>query len=197
MVRRVVLLAGAVVPVAVYLVLESTLHSDTWALGVSELIAVGWALAQGLWRRQVNAIMVVTAIVLGIALIATIATGGSLPLKLRRGVITGSIGLACLISLAGRRPLLPVLLELVERTAPARLAEVAGRVRRSMGARTAWVLTAVVGVSLLSDAAAQVALALTTSTTVFVGASRLARIAIFAIGVAACTVYVRSDRARP
>jgi hypothetical protein len=49
--------------------------------------------------------------------------------------------------------------------------------------------------SLLGDAAAQVMLALSVSTTTFVGPSRLARTAIFAAGLALCGVRRSARRA--
>ena len=57
------------------------------------------------------------------------------------------------------------------------------------------ILTAIIGVTLLGDAAAQVTLAFTVSTATFLGASRLARIAVFGVGLSACGLYLRRESA--
>jgi hypothetical protein len=139
----------------------------------------------------VHPLVLVWAIVLAIAVLVSIAFGGSvLPLKLRRAVITGSLGLAFLGSVLVRRPLLPVVMDGLARAWPR-----TERLTRLLGGRTAHrqalVLTAIVGVTLLADATAQVTLALTVSTAAFLAASRLARIAVFAVGLAGCASYLR------
>ncbi|HUO74077.1 MAG TPA: VC0807 family protein [Solirubrobacteraceae bacterium] len=195
---RLRLLAGVGVPVAVYVVLRITLHSETAALAITETLPVAWVLAVGVRRGRVDPIAVVAAIVLGVALIVSIAMGGSaLPLKLRRSVVTGSIGIACLVSVVIGRPLLPFVLDLLRRSLPQskRLAEIVGA---DSALRRKWlVLTAIIGVTLLCDAAAQLTLALTVSTDAFVGTSRLARTGLFALGIAVCALYLRRTSGRP
>jgi hypothetical protein len=56
-------------------------------------------------------------------------------------------------------------------------------------------MTTIIGTTLLADAAAQLTLALSVSTAAFVGASRLARIAVFALGLGGCALYVRRNSA--
>jgi hypothetical protein len=159
---RLRLLAGVGIPVATYVVLRLTLRSETAALAITETLPVAWVLAVGIRKGRVDPIAVIAAIVLGVALIVSVAMGGSaLPLKLRRSLVTGSIGVACLASVVIRRPLLPFVLDLVRRSLPQsrRLGQIVSGDRTL---RRKWlVLTAIIGVTLLCDAAAQLTLALT------------------------------------
>ena len=192
-VRRLTRVAGIVLPVTAYVVLKATTHNTTDALAVTETIPVAWVLAGGLLRRRLNPIAVIAAVVLGSALVITAVTGGSaLPLKLRRASVTGPLGIGCLLSVAIHRPLLPALVELVARSVPPRAAARVDGARRAIAANRASVLTAIVGITLLADAVAQVTLALTVSTTVFIATSRLARIILAAAGLAACGFYLSS-----
>jgi hypothetical protein len=188
-------LAG-LVPIAAYLVFRQVLHSDTYALAISEVIALAWTVAAGRRQRRVNAVVLATAVILAVAFVITLLAGGSaLPLKLRRGAITGPLGVACLVSVGMRRPLLPALLEGAARAAPAGMGARLQRVRASLSQDAAMGLTAIVGLTLLGDAAAQVALAFTVSTTTFVAITGLVRLAVAAVGIGAGVVYVRSRRA--
>lgn len=190
------LLVGLLVPVAAYIVLDHVLHNELLALAIVELIPVVWALGYGLARGRLDPIALAAAIVLLAALIVSIADGGSaMPLKLRRGLVTGTLGIACLASVIGGRPLLPYAIRLVEYAWP-RSARLARAVRPYTVGASAAVLTVIVGVTLLIDAVAQVTLALTVSTAVFLVAAKLARTAIFVTGVGACWWYA-SRRAMP
>jgi hypothetical protein len=187
---------GVIVPVAAYLILTAAFHSSLTALAVTEAIPVVWVLAIGLRRHRVDPMALTLAVVLAVAVVVSLAAGGTvLPLKLRRAVITGSLGIACLASVAARRPLLPAAVDWLVRVWPRaeRLARVlgVGAIRRAPIA-----LTLIIGLTLLADATAQVALSLSVSTAAFLGTSRLARIAIFAAGIAACALYVRHAAAR-
>ncbi len=185
------LAAGVLIPVATYVVLSNALHSALAALAITEAIPVAWVFAIGLRKRRVDPIALIAAIVLLVAVLVSVAAGGSvLPLKLRRAVVTGSLGIACLGSLLVGRPLLPAAMDWLARAWPRteRLTRVlGGRASR----RQTIVLTAIIGVTLLGDATAQVTLALSVSTAAFLGASRLARMAIFTVGLGACALYLR------
>jgi hypothetical protein len=193
---RLRLLVGLLVPVVAYVVLDHVLHNELLALAIVELIPVVWALGYGLARGRLDPIALAAAIVLLAALIVSIADGGSaMPLKLRRGLVTGTLGIACLASVIGGRPLLPYAIRLVEYAWP-RSVRLARALRPYTAGRSASVLTVIVGVTLLVDAVAQVTLALTVSTTVFLLTAKLARTAIFVTGLGACWWYA-SRRAVP
>jgi hypothetical protein len=177
--------------VATYVILSQALHSDLAALAIAETIPVAWMLAIGLPRRQVHPLVLLWALVFAVAILVSIASGGSvLPLKLRRAVITGSLGLAFLGSVLVRRPLMPIAMERLARAWP-RTERLNSLLGGQTAPRRAIVLTAILGVTLLADATAQVTLALTVSTAVFLAASRLARVAVFAVGLGGCAYYVR------
>jgi hypothetical protein len=185
------LIAAILTPVAVFVVLLATLHDELLALTITEAIPIGWALVIGLRRRRLDPLALALAVVLTAAVVVSLATGGSvLPLKLRRALITGSLGIACVASVLVRRPLLPTAMIWAARAWPR-----SERLLRLLDAHTArrkmMILTAIIGVTLLGDAAAQVTLALTVSTATFPGASRLARIAVFGAGLGACGLYLR------
>ena len=101
--------------------------------------------------------------VFALALVLSIAFGGSsLPLELRRAVFPGTVGLACLMSLVVHRPLLVVA---ATRARRARGEQSDGQFDLdSPGARRSLAtLTAIIGVTGVADAAAQIILALTLS----------------------------------
>jgi hypothetical protein len=104
------LAAAVLILVAVFVVLLATLHDELLALAITEAIPIGWALLTGLRRRRLDPLALALAIALTAAVVVSLATGGSvLPLKLRRALIMGSLGIACVASVLLRRPLLPAL----------------------------------------------------------------------------------------
>ena len=89
--RRAVLnlIATVVVPIGAYLSLHQALGRVTPALAVSEGIPVVWLSAVAVWRRRLEPLALLTIVVFGVALVVTLASGGSaLPLKLRRAPAT-------------------------------------------------------------------------------------------------------------
>jgi hypothetical protein len=101
------LLAGLVLPLAAYLVIRAVIGSATGALAITEGIPAAWLLVVAIVRRQIDPIAVVSVVTVGIAFTAYALTGGDpLALKLRRGAVTGTIGVAALASIAIGRPLL-------------------------------------------------------------------------------------------
>jgi hypothetical protein len=176
------LLVGLIVPLIAFLVLLQALGNATAALAITDAVPVVGVLAFGIWRRRVEPVALIPAAVFTLALILSITFGGSaLPLELRRAVFPGAVGLACLISLVARRPLLLI--------AAAKLGRTGKR-----GAMTT--LTFIVGITGLLDAAAQIVLALVVSTAVFAELARLASYTIIGGGLAVCAVYLRWSRAR-
>ena len=173
----------------------------TGALAITDAIPLLWLVAYGIWRHRVEPVALIAVAVFAIALVLTIALGGSsLPLELRRAVVPGAVGLACLISLAVRRPLLPILATRLATRLPQVQAARAAASRPDLGTpvarRMLTTLTAIVGVTFVADAAAQIVLALSLSTTHFVVDARIASYAIIGSGLAACLLYVRLTRAR-
>ena len=194
--RLIRLIAGLALPLLVFFVLLGVLGNATGALAVTDGIPLVWLLAYGIWRRQIEPVALVALAVFALALVVSIAFGGSaLPLELRRAVFPGTVGLACLISLAVHRPLLVVV---VTRARRARGEETEGESKLdSPGARRSLaILTAIIGITLVADAAAQIILALTLSTTRFVVVARIASYVIIGCGIVVGFLYVRHVRAR-
>jgi hypothetical protein len=179
------------VPVLAYIVLRHTLHSDLIALAVTEAIPIAWVLGTGLRRGRVDPVALAAACVLGVAFLVSLASGGSsMPIKLRRAAVTGTLGVICLVSVAIGRPVLPPAMRWLGEWFP-RVRRLADLLSSDQARRKADVLTTIIGVALLADGVAELTLALTVSTTTFLGASRLARISLLAAGFALCVAYLR------
>jgi hypothetical protein len=184
------LAAGLLLPLAGYLLIRALVGSSTTALLVITAIPAIWLL--GLWiaRRRPDPIGMVTLVTTVIALAAFALTHGDpLALKLRRGVVTGPIGIAALLSVALRRPLLLLLAEQTAKANPDLEARLANPARR----RFVTVLTAIVGLFMAIDGLSQIVLALTVPTGSFVADSTAVRIAVIAAGVIVTAWYIRDQ----
>ncbi len=183
-------------PLAGFLVLRQALSNATGALAISDAIPLVWLIAFGIWRRRVEPVGLVAVVVFALAIVLTIALGGSaLPLELRRSVFPGAVGLACLLSVAVGRPLLSVAAAKLGDARPQQMAEPRGKLQTRDTHKTLTVLTAICGITGVADAAAQIVLALTVSTTTFAEAARIASYTIIGGGLAVCAVYLRLVRA--
>lgn len=189
------LLAGLLIPVIAFVVLERVLGNATGALAITDGLPLLWVLAYGVWRHKVEPIGLIALVVFAIALGLTIALGGSpLPLELRRAWFPGAVGLACLVSLVVRCPLLVIAADRLARSRP-ELRRGGGADLEAPGARRSLaVMTAIIGVTGLADAAAQIALALTLTTSQFGVYARVASYVIIGSGLAVGAFYVRHVR---
>jgi hypothetical protein len=192
------LLVNGAAPVIGYLLLRGPLHSDVAALSAGLAAPVCWSLALAAWKRTADPIAVVSLAGLGIAVAVSLATGGgTLPLLLRHVAVTGTAGLACLGSVLAGRPLLqlgrPLLLRLAPRPIDDHEPSTVERLRID-GKRYFTVLTAIVGAVLIAHAAANVALALTLSTTRYLVVSRPVGWTITALGAVFVITYMKRAR---
>jgi len=195
--RPIRLIAGLLLPLILFVVLVRSLGNATEALAITDAVPMLWVLAYAVWRRRIEPIGAIAVAVSAIALLLTIALGGSsLPLELHRALFPGAVGLAFLISLAARRPLLEIAKSRLAQERP----EASVQARSQLGAadahRALTMLTAIIGVTLVTDAAAQVALALTVSTSTFGVVARVAGWVIVGAGLTVCVLYLRWIRAR-
>lgn len=191
---RLKLVAGLLVPLTAFVILEQALGDPTAALALSDAIPLAWVLAIGIWQRRLERIVLVPVCVFAVALALSIAFGqSSLPLELRRTVFPGTLGLACLISIALQRPLLTVAAERLTRIR-SQQTDLEAKLDAPDARRTMTVLTAIVGVACLADAVAQVVLALTVSTSTFAVIARIVSYAIIGTGLVTCALYVRLRR---
>ena len=196
--RPIPLIVGLLLPVIAFVVLVQSLGNATEALAITDAIPMLWVLAYAIWRRRIEPIGATAVAVFAIALLLTIALGGSSrPLELHRAVFPGAVGLACLISLAARRPLLSIASTKLAHARPEAAPETRPKLDTPGAHRVLTVLTAIIGVTLIADAAAQIALALTVSTSTFGVVARVASWVIIGTGLLVCVLYLRWTRARP
>jgi hypothetical protein len=124
-----------------------------------------WLLVVGIARRRVDPVAVVSTVTVALALAACALTGGDpLALKLRRGAVTGTLGIAALASVALGRPLLLMLAEHTAQLRPGRQPEIHGSLVDPDRRRAVTILTAIIGLTFTIDGASQIALALTVQT---------------------------------
>ena len=198
--RAIRLFAGLLVPL-IFVVLLRLLGNATNALAITEGIPLLWVIGYAIWRRGIEPVGATAVAGFGTALLLTIALGGSpLPLELHRALFPGAVGLACLISLAARRPLLEIAKGRVARKRPQAAVQARPQLETSDAHHALALMTAIIGVTMSADAAAQVTLALTVSTATFGVAAHIAAWLIIAAGLTVCGVFlrrtVRRDRER-
>jgi hypothetical protein len=191
------LLAGLVLPWVVYAIVRALTGSPVGALAITDAVPSAWLLAVGIARRRVDPIAVLSAMTVVIALAAYALTGGDpLAIKLRRGAVTGTIGIAGLASVALGRPLLLQVAENVAKLNPDR-PEIAARLAQPGRRHTLTILTAIIGATFAIDGASQIALALTVPTAGFVADSTAARIAVLGTGAVVTIQYLRNQWKEP
>jgi hypothetical protein len=191
------LIAALVLPLAAYLVVRAVIGSSTGALAITEAASATWLLVVAIVRRRVDPIAVVSVLTVAIALAAYALTGGdALALKLRRGAVTGTLGIAALASIALGRPLLVLVAEHVGKSNPERRPEIEARLADPARRRSATILTAIIGAIFTIDGASQIALALTVPTRMFVADSTAVRIVVLGTGFVVVARYVRQQKDR-
>ncbi len=187
LIRLMVNLAG---PALAYVLLRPHLHSGITALVAGAAVPVAYTAGVLLWRRRLDAIGVFAIVCFAIGLLLVVATGGNeLVFKLREDIWSGLLGLACLISVAVRRPLFVLVLRIAAR----RNTDIAQLASSPEVRRISTVTTGVIGVILLVHALVIVALALTTSTTTFLALKGVLSLAIVGGGVAALVLWIRHE----
>jgi drug/metabolite transporter (DMT)-like permease len=182
------LMINLAVPVLVFVLLRPLVHSDITALIAGAAVPTACTASVLLWRRRLDVIGVFAVGCFVIGLLLVVVTGGNeLVFKLREDIWTGPLGLACLISAAAGRPLFFVALRFAAR----RNAQIAVRTGDPQARRISTVTTGVIGVILLVHALVMVALALTTSTTIFLAVKLPVSLAIVGGGLAALVCWIR------
>jgi hypothetical protein len=191
------LLAGLVLPLGAYLVIRAAIGSATGALAITEAIPATWLLVAGIARRRLDPIAVVSTLTVAIALAAYALTGGDpMALKLRRGAVTGTFGIAALASVALGRPLLLTVAEHAAKLNREREPDIQARLADPDRRRAVTILTAIIGLTFMIDGASQIALALTVPTGTFVADSTAARIVVLGTGLIVTTWYFRHQKER-
>jgi hypothetical protein len=176
-------IVAGVAPVITYVLVRPRVPSTAIALAITFAVPVAWAALSASWHRRLDLDGALTIGAYGLGVIVTVLSGGSaLPLKLHSAAETGVLGMACLVSVALRRPLLLIGLRILARRKGRRR----GAWRKVLAAPTFGgtfsLVTVLVGVGLLIEATSQAALALVLPTVVFVAVSLPARFAIYSGG---------------
>jgi hypothetical protein len=188
------LLAGLVLPLIAYVIIRALTGSSVGALAITDAVPSAWLVAVGIARRRVDPVAVISATTVMIALAAFALTGGDpLAIKLRRGAVTGTIGIAGLASVALGRPLLLLVAENVAKRSPDR-PELAARLAQAERRRVVTILTAIIAATFAVDGASQIALALTVPTTSFVADSTATRIVVLGTGAVLTIQYFRHQK---
>lgn len=184
------LLVVLLLPLATYLLIRAFVHSPARALALSEVVPTGWLLLVGLTQRRLDRGALVSALTVALALAAYAFTGGNpLAIELRRGAVTGSLGLAALVSVAFRRPLLLLVAEHAAKLNPDQQPLIDRQRRRALD-----ILTAIIGLTFALDGATQAGLALTVPTGSFPADSTAARILVLGGGLLATVWYFRHQK---
>jgi hypothetical protein len=101
-----ILIAG-VLPIVGYALLRPHVPSDAVALAAVAVFPIALVLAERLWRGRYDPIGVISLIGIGVGLVGALALNGDpLLLKIKESLVTGLFGVACLVSLSMRRPLM-------------------------------------------------------------------------------------------
>lgn len=164
-------------PLIMYFAIRSSVASDTEALALAWFIPVVWTLGSSLWQRRLDVFGLLGVVAYGIALAISIFFGaGALPLKLHRALVTGVVGLVCLISFAVGKPIFVLFTRRsAKNTAHATQIEVA--LADPLVARRISNLTLIIGIACLADAVLQTALAIVLSTSAFLVATTVIHVA--------------------
>jgi hypothetical protein len=185
------LAAGLLLPLAGYLVVRTLVDSSTDALLIVTGAPAVWLLGVWIVHRRIDPVGVVTLTTTVVAVAAfALSHGDPLALELRRGAVTGPMGLAALASVIFGRPALLVLAEQRAKASPEAAARLADPAQR----RFVTNLTALVGLVLTLDGLSQIVLALTIPSGSFVAASTAARIVVLGIGAIVTAWYIHDRK---
>jgi hypothetical protein len=183
---------SAVVPLVLYTLLRPHVDSDATALLVAAAVPTVFTLAKLAWRRRVDPIGVLAVCGFAIAVLVLVATGGNpLALKLHEAVVTGPLGLVCLASAAVGKPLHRMALRLAARRNPA----LAKALHAPDSQRSSTVITVLVGATMVLHALVLLALALSLPTQTYLEVSRLAGLAVLAVGAGSLVWYLKGRTA--
>jgi hypothetical protein len=182
------LVINGLLPLVLYALLRPLLASDAYALAIAGAIPAVRTMALWIGRRRIDWIGAYAVLGFAIALAVTVfLAGNAFLLKVHGSLLTGTIGLVLLISVAVRKPLLEPLFQAFTRGAKgSRILEreAIDSASRQRIAQRIPIMTTVIGLAFFGDALAHVILALTLPTATFLVLSRLATIVILGGGVA-------------
>jgi hypothetical protein len=165
-----------VLPVVVYLVTQGFGWAQVPSLVLSGAIPVAWTLVSLIWRRRLDPIGLLAVVGFGASLLVSTLLGGDpLILKIKDAPLLGAIGLAGLVSVAIRRPMLSGAVRLFHLPV-------------DPGHQRSMFITGVAGTVLLMDAAVRIILAFLLPTTVFLSIDHFVSWGILGAGLVALLI---------
>lgn len=188
---------NGLLPVAVFALISRHVPSQAIALALAGAIPVGRIVMQMIRKRRIDPIGAIAAGgFAGACLVSLLAKGNPLVLRLHGAAISGAIGTFLLLSAIGRRPMIF--------SVAVRLAGNDARFRALLdkltpdtdGVRPLRTVTVIVGITLLIEALAHVAVALSASTRTYFILSRMVDWSIRGIGALTLIVYLKYLRSR-
>ena len=180
------------VPLGAYYELRHHGASSALALALSGAIPVAYTLVVLAIRRRLDPLGVISIVSFAVGvLISWVSGGNTLALELQDPALTGLAGIACLISVAIRRPLHPYLLRLLGRS-DAKYTDIAARAQHG----TSMLTTLVIGLAFTGHAIAITILALTEPASRFVALQNPVGLPFFGLGIAVLFFYRSRLQAR-
>lgn len=176
-------------PLIIYFAIRSHVANDTEALALAWFVPVAWTLGSSLWLRRLNLFGLAGVAVYGITLgIVTFFNTGSLPLKLHHALVAGILGLVCLGSVARGTPVFLLVARLRMKNS-----KYAGQFEAALAnpqiVKRISIITLIVGIVALADAALQTALALLLSTSAFLVATTVVHIGSIVVAILVMVVF--------
>lgn len=164
---------GAIIPLAVYYLIRHRVGSDATALAIAGIPAAGWVAFEWVRRRSLDAIGAIVLFGFVAGVLASVALGGNaFVLKVRDSAFTFAFGLACVLSLRLRRPLIfQIGRGLSAGDDPERRAAYDSLYEMPAAPHVFAVLTVVWGVGLMAEAGLRIVLAATLPTGTFLAVS--------------------------
>lgn len=160
---------AAVLPLVLFLLVRPHVSSDVEALVIGAAVPGLYTVGGLIVRRRLDRVGLASIGGFLVGILILVATGGSeLAFLLRKEIVTGPLGLVCIVSVCLHRPLLVV----VARFAARRNEALGARLNVPGADHILTVSTVVVGAILAVHALAMLALALNTDTTTFLAVSR-------------------------
>ena len=187
---------GAVIPLAVYYLVRHQVNGDAVALAIAGIPAAAWVMVQWVRLRHIDPIgaAVLCGFIAGL-IVSTALGGDAFVLKVRDSASSFLLGVACLLSLRFRRPVMFYIgRSLSAGGNPARQAAYNGLWDRPGGPHVFRVITAVWGVGLIGDAGLRLLLASTLTTGVFLATSPSASTVLLSGLFAFSVWYIRPAR---
>jgi hypothetical protein len=175
------IIGGAIVPLAVYYAVRHHVSGDATALIIAGIFPAAWVAIQWVRTQRIDPIGAITLFGFLAGVLASELLGGNaFVLKVRDSAFTALFGVACLLSLRARRPMMfHIGKGLAAGDDPHRQAAYDELWEIEEAQRVFAVITTTWGIGLILEAAARVALAAVLSTGVFLALSPILALIVF------------------